>query len=50
MLAVKKLMLESLLNFRFRGTTLNYEELLTAVENVIIEKMSQVQMTKTKEI
>ena len=28
MLAVKKLMPESFLNFRLRGTTLNYEELL----------------------
>ena len=31
MLAVQKLMPEGLLNFRFRGTTLNYEELLIFV-------------------
>ena len=37
MLAVKKLMLDSLLNFRFRGTTLNYEELPIALENIIID-------------
>ena len=32
MLAVKKLMLESLLNCRFRETTMSYSELLIAVE------------------
>ena len=32
MLAVKKVMLESLLNLRFRGTTLRYEEILMAFE------------------
>ena len=31
MLAVKKLMLESLLNFRIRGTILSHEELLIAL-------------------
>ena len=35
-LAVKKLMLESLLNYRFRGTALPHEELLLALENIII--------------
>ena len=33
MVAVKKLMLESLLNFRFRGTTMSYDELLIALEH-----------------
>ena len=36
-LAVKKLMLESLLNYRFRGTTLPCEELLIALENNIVD-------------
>ena len=31
-LVVKKLMLESLQNFRFRGKTLKFEELLIALE------------------
>ena len=33
MLAVKKLMPESLLNNRFRGTTMSYSELIVALEN-----------------
>ena len=40
MLAVKKSVLESLLNFRFRGTTLKYKEILIALENIIIDKVS----------
>ena len=35
MLAVKKLMHESLLNCRFRGTTMSQSELLGALENII---------------
>ena len=31
MLAVKKLMLESLLNYRFRGTTMSYSEIIFAL-------------------
>ena len=31
--AVKKLMPESLLNFRLRGTMMSYDELLIALEN-----------------
>ena len=42
MFAEKKLMLESLLNFRFRGTTLKYADLLVALENLIIDKVSTV--------
>ena len=34
---MKKLMPVSLLNYRFRGTTLSYEELLIALENIIID-------------
>ena len=37
-LAVKKLMFESLLNYRFRGTSLPCEELLIVLEIIIIEK------------
>ena len=33
--AVKKMMLESLLNFRFRGMTMSYDEHLIALENII---------------
>ena len=32
MLAVKKLLPESLLNYRFRGTTLSYGEIIIALE------------------
>ena len=46
MLAVKKLMLDSLLNFRFRGTTLNYEELPIALENIIIDMVSRASATR----
>ena len=48
MAAVKKLMLESPLNFRVRVTTLTDEELLIALENIIIEWVSTVQITKLK--
>ena len=40
MLAVKKLMPESLLNYRFRGTTMSYSELFVALENIIIDKVA----------
>ena len=39
-LAVKKLMPESLLNYRFRGTASSYEELLVALENIIMDKVT----------
>ena len=48
MLTVKKLMLESLLHFRFRGRTQTYEELLIALENIIIDRVSTVQTTKQR--
>ena len=42
MLAVKKLMPESLLNYRFRGTTMLYSEIVIALENIIVDKVSTV--------
>ena len=39
MFAVKKLMPESLLKCRFRGTTMSYSDLLVALENIIIDKV-----------
>ena len=42
MLAVKKLMPESLLNYRFRGTTMSYSKLVVALENIIIDKVAMV--------
>ena len=50
MLAVKQLMPESLLNHRFRGTTLPYEELLIALENIIIDKVTTHSALKVKNI
>ena len=42
MLAVKKLMPECLLKYRFRGTTKSDSELVVALENVIIDKVAMV--------
>ena len=42
MLAVKKLMPESLLNNRFRGSTMSYSELVIALENIIVDKVAMV--------
>ena len=39
-LVVKKLMPESMLNYRFRGTTLLNVELLIALENIIMDKVT----------
>ena len=47
-LAVKKLMFESLLNCRFRGTTLPYEELLIALETIVIDKVTTHSAPKAK--
>ena len=47
MLVVKELMLESLLNNRFRGTTMSYSELLFALENIIIDKAATVPTVDT---
>ena len=42
MFVFKKLTLESLLNFRFRGTTMSYDELLIALESIIIDQVATV--------
>ena len=46
-LAVKKLMPESLLNYRFRGTTMPFDELIIALESIIIDKVSTVPTVKS---
>ena len=50
MLAVQMLMLESLLNFRFRGATLKHEESLVALENVIIDTVATAPTTRHKKL
>ena len=47
-LAVKRLMPESLLHYRFRGTTLPYEELLIALENIIMDNVPTHSASKVK--
>ena len=42
MLADKKLMPESLLNYRLRGTTMSYSELIVALENIDVDKVAMV--------
>ena len=49
-LAVKRLMPESLLNNRFRGTTLLHEELLNALDNIITDKVTTHSASKVKKI
>ena len=49
-LAVKRLMPESLLNYRFRGTTLPHEELLNALDNIITDKVTTHSASKVKKI
>ena len=48
MLAVKKLMPESLLNYRFRGTTMSYSEIIIALENIIVDKVSTAPSSKSR--
>ena len=48
MLAVKKLMPESLLNYRFRGTTMSYSEIIIALENIIVDKVSTVPSSQSR--
>ena len=48
MLAVKKLMPESLANYRFRGTTISYSELFVALENIIIDKAATVPTARNR--
>ena len=50
MLAVKKLMLESSSNYRFRGTTMSYSELLVAPENIIIDNVATVPTARNSKI
>ena len=50
MLAVKKLLPESLLTCRFRGTTMSYSELLVALEITIIDKVATVPTARNKKI
>ena len=48
MLAVKKLMPESLLNYIFGGTTMSYGELINALENIIVDKVSTVPSSRRR--
>ena len=48
MLAVKKLMPESLQNCRFRGTTMSYSELIVALENIIVDKVATVPTARSR--
>ena len=48
MLAVKKLMPESLLNFRFKGMTMSYSEFLVALENIIIDKVATLPTVRSR--
>ena len=43
-------MLESLLNFRLRGTTLPHEKLLIALANIIVDKVTTLSASKVKKI
>ena len=48
MLTVKKLMPESLLNYRFRGTTMSYSELIVSLENIIVDKVATVPTARSR--
>ena len=50
MLAVTKLMPESLLNYRFRGTTMSYRDLFVTLENIIIDKVATVPTARSRKI
>ena len=50
MLAARKLMLESLLNHRFRGKTMSYSELLVSLENIIIDKAATVSTVRNRKV
>ena len=50
MLAVTKLMLESLLKYSFRGTTMSYSELLVALDSIIIGKVATVPTARNRKI
>ena len=49
MLEVKKWMPESSLNYRLRGTTMSYRELIIALENIIIDKVVTVSSSQRQE-
>ena len=46
----EKLMPESLLNYRFRGTTFPYEDLLMALDNIVTDKVTSHSASKVKKI
>ena len=48
MFAVKKLMPESLLNYKFRGTTMLHTEIIIALEHIIVDKVSTVPSSKSR--
>ena len=48
MFAVKKLMAESQLNYRFRGTTMSYNELIFALENITVDKVAAVPTARSR--
>ena len=50
MLAVEKWLFESLFNFRFRGTSMSYSELLVALENILIDKVATVPTARNRKI
>ena len=50
MLAVKKLMPESLLNCRFRGKTVSYSELLVALEYIIIYRVATIPTARSRKM
>ena len=48
MLAIKKLMPESLLDYKFRVTTMSHSELFVALENIIIDKVVTVPTARSR--
>ena len=48
--AVKKLMLESLLNFRLHGTTMSHDQLLMVLQNIVIDKVAIVPTSRIRKI
>ena len=48
MFAVNKLMPESLLNYRFRGRTMSYSELIIALENNIVAQVATVPTARSR--
>ena len=48
MLVVKKLMPESLLNYRSRGTTMSYSEIIITLENILVDKVSTIPSSRSR--